>query len=221
MEGTLNPHVIDQGQDEDSILSEQKKKDQQYLAGLGKSIPAEMTVKKDSPIPEYLSVGPGHDEIRKATEQAQQLHEVHSKQKADHYNGLIRKMRDLQKEKDRIKAAPYIREDLLEAAKNNLKEQQGKFKEELLKKHLSDCQAKHNVPFSGPSMSMLFRTEEYWQLAYFIIDEKDIEKAIKQLPGIGISTKDREKRIKEIDLEISKLRVEIDEEYTRLIGNAD
>jgi len=192
-----------------------KEGDLQRMVDREKTIPAELFTLQnaENPIPEHRLVGDGQGAIKSCTEKAQTIHKEITRRAVARLNGLLAKMRELQEEKYQLKRAPYTRKDLLKMAKEELRKQRDRHKDKILRTHLDLCQQRKANPFTELSMSVLFRTEEYWQLAYLLFEEKDVERIIKELPDIGISLEDREAKNKELDRKILSIKNEIDKEY--------
>lgn len=116
----------------------------------------------------------------------------------------------LVEEKGDILRGPMPKGELVTAAKQAWAKGRQSMVEEV-EKHLAICQANSGTPFSYDVVRWIFNAENAWKLFYLIISEKDIESAAASLPDIGLSEKQKEKRITEIDAEIGRLSGMLDE----------
>ena len=128
------------------------------------------------------------------------------------------KLNKLLERKKEILWVPLTKAETLEAAKSALQENRRLYLDEFLVKHLSNCQIQNvDNPLSPRTLFLdIFHRDDYWKLAYWIITEKDLEKAAETLPDIGLSSTERNAQIKKIDMEIAGLKVRIEKELKNL-----
>ena len=107
-------------------------------------------------------------------------------------------------EKGDVMCGPSTREEVLAKAKRELEDGK-RFVKAALAKHLYDCQQRSSDPFTISFCEFYFGATQAWKLFFYALDEKDIEEAVSALPNIGIPAKQKEKRMKEIDSEITRL----------------
>jgi DNA repair exonuclease SbcCD ATPase subunit len=131
---------------------------------------------------------------------------------------LKAKIQELIDKKAETFTLPRSREETLELALDALKENWKKFFfEELLVPHLKDCQTGMTSFLNPDNVRVhLFTERNIWRLAYQIITEEDVKKAVEMLPDTGISSTDRDAAIKKLDLEILALEREIKKELENL-----
>ena len=61
-----------------------------------------------------------------------------------------------------------------------------------------------------------FDRDDYWKLAYWILREEDLERAVETLPDIGLSFAEKDIQIKKIDKEIAAFESQIEKELKKL-----
>jgi hypothetical protein len=127
------------------------------------------------------------------------------------------KIRELIEKKREVLNQPHTKAELLEMAKDALREHKKEFFDEMLASHLRDCQNPEWGHILAPlHLRMFFRPGDEWKLIYWIITEEDIEKAMKTLPDIGLSTVEKNAEIKKLDTEIAAIEDQIGKELKKL-----
>lgn len=128
------------------------------------------------------------------------------------------KIIELIEKKRELLGLPLTKAETLEMAKTALRENRQLYLDELLAKHLSDCQTQNvDAPLSPRSISIsYFGRDDYWKLIYGIITEESLEKAAKMLPDIGLPAAERDAKIKKIDEEIATLESQIEKELKKV-----
>ena len=122
------------------------------------------------------------------------------------YEKIEKQMQELKDQKSELLSGPITRGEILENAKAVLKMERKDLINSFLGKHLRECQLANAMPFNSARMGVhLIPPERAWKLFFFAVDEKDLEEAAAGLPDIGMSIKEREAKISEIDKEISRL----------------
>jgi chaperonin cofactor prefoldin len=123
------------------------------------------------------------------------------------YEGIEERIRKLQDQRNELFCGAITKEEILANAKDKLREGRKFFIKSLLGNHLKACQERNMPPFGGTTMRVhVCPPDKAWQLFYFAVYENDLEEAIASLPDIGMPIAEREKKIKEIDKEISELQ---------------
>lgn len=142
-------------------------------------------------------------EFQKTTDEALQRHIA----KFDgRYAVLKEQLRSLQSERTALCRHPVSKEEFLEKAKEQLQSGKDSLIERLVREMLAGCQQRNALPFNITGMRLtMFPQEKAWELFFLACTEEHLEKAVAQLPDIGISTKDREAKLKELDAEISRI----------------
>jgi hypothetical protein len=120
------------------------------------------------------------------------------------YNEILDKIKGLQTEKEKLLVAPMSKEELLRLAKEQFNLQRERSLIDGLIDHLKGCQTGIIRPFDPDKIRYSFPADMGLLLFYFVITEKDIERAVSALED-GITEEEREKKIKEIDKEIAGL----------------
>jgi hypothetical protein len=115
------------------------------------------------------------------------------------------RIKELIDKKHEIQRAPNLKEEVLEAAKENFRNKRRETIKRILGSHLEDCQLGRTSPFNEEIFKRIFPPDKCWQLGFLIFTEKDIEETAAFLPDIGISERERKAKIKEIDQEIDRL----------------
>jgi hypothetical protein len=127
------------------------------------------------------------------------------------------KLNELLERKKELLRLPLTKAETLEMAKEALKENKRLYLNEFLMKHLSDCQTQNvDAPLSPGSMMAASGRDDYWKLAYWILREEDLEKAIEILPDIGLPFAEKDVQIKKIDKEIAAFESQIEKELKKL-----
>jgi len=130
---------------------------------------------------------------------------------------LKEKIRELIEKKREVLNQPHTKAELLEMAKDALREYKKEFFDEMLASHLRACQNPEGGHILAPlHIKMFFNRDDEWKLVYWIVTEGDLEKAMKTLPDIGLSEKDRGLEIKKLDEEIAALEGQIEKELRKL-----
>lgn len=130
------------------------------------------------------------------------------------YESVKRKMKELLDRKQELLQAPMTKSEVLDLSKRALREYRKEYSlEAFLIPHFRRCQERRGLPLDPRELMMVFGRENFWKLAYWIITEKDLEKAMALLPDdLGLSATERDAQIKAIDKEVSDLESQIEEE---------
>jgi hypothetical protein len=127
------------------------------------------------------------------------------------------KIRELIEKKREVLNQPHTKVELLEMAKDALREYKKEFFDEMLASHLRACQNPEGGHILAPlHIQRLFSRDDEWKLFYWIVTEGDLEKAMKTLPDIGLSTVEKNAEIKKLDTEIAALGEQIEKELKKL-----
>lgn len=161
-------------------------------------------------------VGEGRELIEEIREKAKKIRTIQITKVENRLNLILLRLKQLQDERDGLYAASITKEDLSRIAKEKLQEQKKKQMIEFLKHHFEDCQNHRALPLSDEGISTLFYYHDYWRMIFYLINEKDIDDAVALLPIIGLSEKDRKKKIKKMDEEKLKLIAEIEDEFGKI-----
>jgi hypothetical protein len=122
------------------------------------------------------------------------------------YEEIEAKIIHLKDQKSKLLSGEITKEEILENAKNILRDERKFFIESLLGAHLKHCQEHNYLPFGRANLHIhMLDPDNCWKLFFFAIDERDIEEAAAGLPDTGMSMKERMTKIEEIDKEISRL----------------
>ena len=122
------------------------------------------------------------------------------------YKEIEAQIIQLKDQKSELLSGEITKEEVLESAKNVLRDEKEYFIESFLRAHLKECQEHNWPPFgrSGLKVSLL-GPEKCWKLFFFSVTEDDLEKAAAGLPDVGMSMKKRMAKVSDIDKEISRL----------------
>jgi hypothetical protein len=126
------------------------------------------------------------------------------------YETLKRRLKELLDNKQNLLQAPMTKGEILELSKHALRKYwKENSLEGFLVQHLQNAMERKNIPLDPSHVRLeLFgrgRDDDAWKLVYWIITEKDLEKAASSLPDNGLAEAEREAQIKDIDEEISEL----------------
>lgn len=163
--------------------------------------------------------GPGENRIEQINTTARTVMEIIIKKQKTRYLNLVAKVRELQEKRYKIVKQPTTKEDLLKAAREQLRRKKEEILiNKILLPHFQKCQQNRSKPLSEASVNgEIFWEDAYWMLLYLILTEKDIERAVALLPDeIGVSEQDKEAENKKIDKEIIKIKEAIEKEYKDL-----
>ena len=133
----------------------------------------------------------------------------------DRHDKIREQVDELIKEKDELLTGPISKVELLTLAKEQYAKHRKEFAVDgLLKNHLAACQKSGRAfPFEPTEIKVHSMIElNLWRLFFLVFTPKDIEEVIATLPDIGISTEEREKKIKEIYKKVKHLTGQLDEE---------
>lgn len=114
----------------------------------------------------------------------------------------------LQDEKESLLRNAMSKEELLEYAKDCLKQRKAEANS-ILAEHLSACHKGHSVPFSEYQTKKLFAEAKAVRLLWLFLAEKDITKIISEFEELGIPRAEKDARILAIDTQINDLLQEI------------
>jgi len=133
------------------------------------------------------------------------------------YEKIESQIKELQDQRSELLSGAVTKEEVLKNAKESLHGGKRSFINSLMSEHLKVCQEKNIMPFSHKNLKIhLLDESKVWKLFFFSVSEKDLEEAVALLPDIGMSTKEREGKIKEIDKEIFRLSKLIKDELQGL-----
>ena len=122
------------------------------------------------------------------------------------YEKIEEQIIQLKDQKEELFSGEITKEEILENAKNVLRDERKFFIESFLGAHLKNCQERNFMPFKRSDLKVrLLDPNHCWKLFFFAVDEKDLEEAVAGLPDIGMSMAERNAKIEEIDKEISRL----------------
>jgi phage-related minor tail protein len=127
-----------------------------------------------------------------------------------------KKINELIDKKYDLLQSPFSKAEILEMAKEALREGKKQLFDEFLVKHMRDCQNRQDLIFLDRSLGNYFDQHRAWKLIHLIITEKDLEKAAEMLPDIGISESERNAQIKALDTEIAALEAQIEKELKKV-----
>jgi hypothetical protein len=127
------------------------------------------------------------------------------------HNALREKIDKLIEKKGDVLRGPASKADFVLATKEQWKNERQYIKDFLIT-HMADCQQRSEEPFSAAFAKHLLEGINGRYLFFYIIDEKDIDDMAASLPEIGLSAKQKEKRIKELDEEINQLAAQLPKE---------
>ena len=131
----------------------------------------------------------------------------------------INRIRDLHQEKYKVMRSVYTREELADLAIKAFAEAKERNKKDWLIKHLEDCRQHKRQLFNDTIMGSLFNERDIPKLFLFLTTEDDVRAAIDALPNDGVSKKEREKQLKQIDDEIQNLSRELEAEMAKTEGD--
>ena len=137
---------------------------------------------------------------------------IHEKSQA-----LKERIQKLIDKKTELLTAPLTKSETLELAKDALREGRKEiFLDGILMPHLRLCQERKDSFLDRNASSVrLLRPEHAWKLLYWVITEKDLLEASKNLPDDGLPEAEREAQIKKVDAEIVALVNQTEKELQR------
>jgi len=119
--------------------------------------------------------------------------------------------------KHELLRSPITKAEVLEMCLAGLRENREKYFFEGILSHLKDVQIQRAAPLRPEDFRVhQFAIEQLWKLAYSVISEEDLKKAVKMLPDIGISCAERDKEIARLDGEIAALEDQIEKELRKV-----
>ncbi len=126
------------------------------------------------------------------------------------YENLKKKLTEILDKKAEIYQAPMTKSEILEISKQALRKYwKENSLEGFLVQHLQNAMERKNIPLDPSHVRLeLFgrgRDDDAWKLVYWIITEKDLEKAASLLPNTGLPAIERDAQIKALEEEISEL----------------
>ena len=122
------------------------------------------------------------------------------------YKEIEAQIKQLKDQKSELLSGEITREEVLENAKNVLRDERKFFIESFLGAHLKECQEHNWIPFGQSNLKVhLLGPDKCWKLFFFSVNEDDLEKAAAGLPDTGMSIKERMAKVSDIDKEISRL----------------
>ena len=131
----------------------------------------------------------------------------------------INRIRDLHQQKYKVMRSAYTRNELMDLAIKGLAEEKKRNNMAWLTKHLEDCRQHKAQIFNGASLRALFSERDIPKLFLHLTTDDDIKAAIATLPNDGVSQKEREKQLKQIDDEIQNLSRELEAEMAKTEGD--
>ena len=133
----------------------------------------------------------------------------------DKYISKMNEIRTLQLEISQLLRQHKTADDLRKEALERFHEMREKILiKEILIPHFQMCQDRKTQVFSPAALnSVVFAQGEYWKLLFYVMTVDDIDKAIAALPrDVGISRKEIDKKVTEINTKIMALKEELESE---------
>ena len=122
------------------------------------------------------------------------------------HNDLKDQIQKLHDEKQDLLEKPISKEEFLNIAKNNLHAEKKRRMDLILKSHLEKCLSQNLMPLEPINFSAFaFVQQNLGALFAFAITDEDIERAVNEMDEVGISTDERDSKVKKIDNEIARL----------------
>lgn len=123
---------------------------------------------------------------------------------------ILAKIEALTQEKGELLRAPQAKSEIIQWAKDRLREEKKNHLQMFLKEHLQACLTRKAIPFDPITLRTWTLPEgKCYQLVFFCITPEDINEAAAGLEDVGIPEEEREAKIKKIDATISRLEKQI------------
>lgn len=126
---------------------------------------------------------------------------------------IMAKIKSLQDEKGELLSGEVTNQELIENAKNGLRERRDEFINSIVSKHLESCKLHNAKPFDSKINIPDWRI---WEIVFMGLTGKDIEKAVNLLPDTGTTAKERLSGVAAIDEEILSLTKIMDDELNTI-----
>lgn len=125
------------------------------------------------------------------------------------YAGIEDKLRDLHEQRQGLLETPLPRSEFKKATIEGFRAAKERAKG-LVLKHLLHCQEINWPPFERDQK--IIPENQYRNLVYLALSEKDLNDVYNQLPTNGLSAAERDQKISDIDKQIETLKAKLDAE---------
>lgn len=124
---------------------------------------------------------------------------------------------ELHEKRQTLLEKPLSKEEFIKIAKENLASERKRCMERMLNEHLEKCLCNNLEPFT-PKAIASFAFHQFNMSALFAVAITDeyVENVVNQLPDVGLSQKERDAQIKNIDNEVKQLNQLLDDELSEL-----
>lgn len=151
-------------------------------------------------------VGENRDTLLEVQRRVNELKAKKVQELQDRLDASLAEVKALQEERLTLVKMPVQKKEFLKTAKKRLREMRSEALEGILMDHLAQSQEQNTVPLQSSSIKLTVMADKnLWRLFFISLTDKDLEILVDKLPNIGISAKDRESRLAEIDKRILKL----------------